>query len=558
MGFLVKASGLLIVSLELSIEGTFLGDKNLVLNKVAESYEPLRVTSAHNLPQIPSTSTFKHMLSPPNLNIQEPWATDNQDQEQIGTQWNRDNPRWNFADSLSVFPLSNSLSAHFPSYIDSLSEKKSCSSISYDSVEENSHFNPTFNGWWINSNNNQLSYPEINIDESYHEIIENYLRHEQIYGMFSDQLHMHGVEKFGYQELEVPKTEKFSNFFANNTDLPSARNSESGFDWISFLNLNPSREDKCVLKSKENYSIKTSEFLNSYSQWENIKNRNGEDINFKLTPDSKAYSHSHFKPNYFHFKESESSIKITNRIQIKENSKKIKKAKTSGELNMKSFTEAKNSSSNGQLSTIDDGILKTLEQPDLSFKGKYNVQLKINNQLFESKEKGENKYMGYWNKELKKKFDCTLEKFKRKIEKQALNNPAENIFLDFMNEMDNFVNGLSSNFDHKRKSKSKKLLKLMEKVNTVNSPVEQETLLEKLLIWNKIPLEKVFFQDLNHKFKNHSVPGLESLIQKFISIVEKQISSNGDNYFYIPNRHVKHFFGQGYFAMVPKITKIYI
>ncbi|KAI8455494.1 hypothetical protein BY996DRAFT_1690447 [Phakopsora pachyrhizi] len=142
-------------------------------------------------------------------------------------------------------------------------------------------------------------------------------------------------------------------------------------------------------------------------------------------------------------------------------------------------------------------------------------------------------------------FDSTLEKLKPKIVKKTDGNSSESIFLVFMNDMDNFVNSLPSNFDHIGNSKSKKLRKIVEQMNVEKSQAKQEKILTKLLTHSGIPLEKLFFQDLHHKFKNHLDKNLQSSVQIFLAIIVTQIISNGGNYFYISNSQVEKFFGLG-------------
>ncbi|CAH7687429.1 expressed protein [Phakopsora pachyrhizi] len=371
MRFLLNSSWLLIASLELSIDGMYLGDKSLVLNDVVESYEPSRLTVAHDLPQIHSMSTIEHTISPPNVNGQEPWVTVNQSLEQISTQGDENNYKWPYDDSLTAFHPSNSLSAHIPSNMDSLSKNNFGSSNLYDSVKENSQFNTALNRLWFDSNTDQLNNPESDIGEAYNEIIQNYLMHEQIYGSFSDQLQMTGD-----QPAEFQKPETFPNAFTNNTDVPPAHNVGSEIDWISFFGLKPSFEVESASNIKDYNSIGTSEISTYFFQQENIKKRNREGINLEISPDIAAYSHLHNKSSYFPLHDSRLSIESKDKIKNKKSPTKIEKAKASGSRNSEYFFKAQTFPNNGKLFPICDENLRNLDQSARSFRSKYNVRSK--------------------------------------------------------------------------------------------------------------------------------------------------------------------------------------
>ncbi|CAH7687432.1 expressed protein [Phakopsora pachyrhizi] len=457
---LLKISWVLIASLELSVEGMFLGDKSLALKGVTESSEPLRVTAAQNLPQIsPSANTFEHSIFSPNLNTQEFWVTVNQGAEQVGTQRTKNALRWPFDESLLVFPPSNPTSAHFSSNIDPLSKKNSGSSTSYDSVEANSHLNSALNGLYTNSYTDLPGYPESVIDESFTEIIQNYLMHEQIYGSFSDQLHMDGDKKLSHQPLEVQKPETFPNAFTYNIDPPSTHDVGSELDWISFFGLNPSIEAESASNVKDNNIIGTSEVSNNFLPTENFERTHGEGT-FQMIPDVATYSHGHNIPNYFNFQENDLSVKIKDKIKIQESSKKINKPKVSGALHLESFKDNENSSKNWQILQLYNQKLINLAQPDRSFWEGYNVQTKTNNELVKSEEGEEEIYNKIWNKKLKYKFENILEDFKSKIENKSHEGSSDNTFLKLLSEMDRFVDSLPSTFDPIAESKSTKLLKI--------------------------------------------------------------------------------------------------
>ncbi|CAH7689717.1 expressed protein, partial [Phakopsora pachyrhizi] len=151
-------------------------------------------------------------------------------------------------------------------------------------------------------------------------------------------------------------------------------------------------------------------------------------------------------------------------------------------------------------------------------------------------------YNRNWGRVVQEKLENVLYSLWPKLTLLEKSNSSENSLLNFMQHMDSFAENILLSMkptdNHNSKSFWSENQIKAAKPNTYGS----ENKLEKILDHKKIPLDKTLVDEWLIKIEHHSNKEFRISALNFIDIFHKQIESNGDEYFYIPNNQIKMFF----------------